>query len=115
MTEPAGADRGGDADWRAFGQLVFDTSKPDGTPRKLLDVSGLNSLGWTSKNGFRKGIAKTYADFLKTSSRLPDACQGHLACTSNLAVFHSASRIGPFPAAAWKSPSAARSVTLNFP
>jgi len=43
------------------GRLVFDSSKPDGTPRKLLDVS----LGWQAKTGFREGIAKAYADYLK--------------------------------------------------
>jgi GDP-L-fucose synthase len=47
------------------GQLVFDASKPDGTPRKLLDVSRLHSLGWRPKTGFREGIALAYADFLK--------------------------------------------------
>jgi GDP-L-fucose synthase len=47
------------------GQLVFDASKPDGTPRKLLDVSRLHSLGWKPKTGFREGIALAYADFRK--------------------------------------------------
>jgi GDP-L-fucose synthase len=46
------------------GQLVFDTSKPDGTPRKLLDVSRLYSLGWQPKTGFREGITRAYRDFL---------------------------------------------------
>jgi GDP-L-fucose synthase len=47
------------------GELVFDTSKPDGTPRKLLDVSCLRGLGWQAKTGFREGIAKAYAGFLE--------------------------------------------------
>jgi GDP-L-fucose synthase len=47
------------------GQLVFDSSKPDGTPRKLLDVSRLQALGWQAKTGIREGIAKAYADFLQ--------------------------------------------------
>jgi GDP-L-fucose synthase len=47
------------------GNLMFDTSKPDGTPRKLLDVSRLHALGWQAKTGFREGIAKAYADFLQ--------------------------------------------------
>jgi GDP-L-fucose synthase len=47
------------------GQLVFDASKPDGTPRKLLDVSRLHSLGWKPKTEFREGIALAYADFRK--------------------------------------------------
>jgi GDP-L-fucose synthase len=46
------------------GELVFDTSKPDGTPRKLLDVSRLNSLGWKASVGLEEGIASTYADYV---------------------------------------------------
>lgn len=42
------------------GEIVFDTSKPDGTPRKLLDVSLINSLGWRAKTDLREGIAETY-------------------------------------------------------
>ena len=49
------------------GQLVFDTSKPDGTPRKLMDVSLLASRGWRASTGLREGIALAYADFLKRS------------------------------------------------
>ncbi len=51
------------------GKLVFDTSKPDGTPRKLLDVSRLHALGWQAKTGFREGIAKAYADFLQNVAK----------------------------------------------
>ncbi len=51
------------------GKLVFDTSKPDGMPRKLLDVSRLQKLGWQPKTGFREGIALAYADFLKNVSQ----------------------------------------------
>jgi GDP-L-fucose synthase len=51
------------------GNLVFDTSKPDGTPRKLLDVSRLHALGWQAKIGFREGIAKAYADFLQNANK----------------------------------------------
>jgi GDP-L-fucose synthase len=47
------------------GKLVFDTSKPDGTPRKLMDVSKLNELGWTYKTRLEQGLQLTYADFLK--------------------------------------------------
>jgi GDP-L-fucose synthase len=43
--------------------LAFDTSKPDGMPRKLLDVSRLHALGWTHKIGLRDGIASTYEWF----------------------------------------------------
>jgi GDP-L-fucose synthase len=46
------------------GRLVFDTSKPDGTPRKLLDVSRLTALGWTAPTHLAEGIALAYQDFL---------------------------------------------------
>lgn len=42
------------------GKLVFDTSKPDGTPRKLLDVSRLNGLGWIASTPFKAGLKKAY-------------------------------------------------------
>jgi GDP-L-fucose synthase len=42
------------------GDLVFDPSKPDGTPRKLLDVSRLRALGWAPSTGLRDGLAQTY-------------------------------------------------------
>jgi GDP-L-fucose synthase len=45
------------------GSLKFDLSKPDGTPRKLLDVSKLTDLGWSPTITLREGIASTYADF----------------------------------------------------
>jgi GDP-L-fucose synthase len=46
------------------GELVFDTSKPDGTPRKLVDVTRLHSLGWHAKIGLEQGIASTYRSYL---------------------------------------------------
>ena len=46
------------------GKLVQDASKPDGTPRKLLDVSKITALGWRPKVGLREGIGRAYADFL---------------------------------------------------
>jgi len=46
------------------GRIVFDATKPDGTPRKLLDVGRLHALGWTHKVALREGIALAYADFL---------------------------------------------------
>jgi GDP-L-fucose synthase len=46
-------------------QLRFDASKPDGTPRKLLDVSGLHALGWKHRIDLRQGIASTYEWFLE--------------------------------------------------
>jgi GDP-L-fucose synthase len=45
-------------------ELVFDTSKPDGTPRKLLDVSRLHALGWRHRIGLREGIERSYRWFL---------------------------------------------------
>ncbi|CAN5619833.1 GDP-L-fucose synthase [soil metagenome] len=45
------------------GALIFDSSKPDGTPRKLMDVSKLNSLGWRHKIGLEEGIKKVYEVF----------------------------------------------------
>lgn len=47
------------------GEIVWDSSKPDGTPRKLLDVSKMNQLGWKATIGLKDGIAKTYAWFLE--------------------------------------------------
>ncbi len=46
------------------GELVFDSSKPDGTPRKLMDVSKLHSKGWKHKVELKEGIKLAYADFL---------------------------------------------------
>lgn len=47
------------------GELLFDTSKPDGTPRKLMDVSKINNLGWKHKIDLKEGIVLAYKDFLK--------------------------------------------------
>jgi GDP-L-fucose synthase len=54
------------------GKIVWDSTKPDGTPRKLMDVSRLSGLGWTAKIALREGVAKTYASFLaeKTAGAL---------------------------------------------
>lgn len=46
------------------GQFVYDSSMPDGTPQKLLDVSRLNSLGWRAKTDFQTGVRLTYDDYL---------------------------------------------------
>ncbi|NEE28812.1 GDP-L-fucose synthase, partial [Streptomyces sp. SID7982] len=46
------------------GRIAWDTSKPDGTPRKLLDVTRLNALGFTPKIPLRDGVARTYAWWL---------------------------------------------------
>ncbi|MGM0498427.1 MAG: GDP-L-fucose synthase [Bacteroidota bacterium] len=47
------------------GKLTFNTEKPDGTPRKLMDVSKINNLGWQHKIELEEGIEKTYQDFQK--------------------------------------------------
>jgi GDP-L-fucose synthase len=47
------------------GELVFDASKPDGTPRKLLDVSKLNGLGWTARITLEDGLRSTYQWYLE--------------------------------------------------
>jgi GDP-L-fucose synthase len=52
------------------GDLVFDASKPDGTPRKLLDVSRLTSLGWAPKVTLRKGIELAYRDYIEGRVRM---------------------------------------------
>ena len=48
------------------GRLVFDTSKPDGTPRKLINSSRINGLGWRPRIGLEEGILSTYQWFLET-------------------------------------------------
>lgn len=52
------------------GDLVFDTSKPDGTPRKLMDVSRLKALGWQASISLEDGLANTYQWFLQHQERL---------------------------------------------
>jgi len=47
------------------GELVFDASKPDGTPQKLLDISLVTQLGWTPRTSLREGLAETYAEFVQ--------------------------------------------------
>lgn len=56
------------------GEIVWDSTKPDGTPRKLMDVSKLTTLGWQAKIKLREGIGKTYQSFLveKASGALRD-------------------------------------------
>jgi len=50
------------------GNLVFDTSKPDGPPRKLMDVEVLSNLGWTASVGLRDGLRHSYQDFLNNQN-----------------------------------------------
>jgi GDP-L-fucose synthase len=51
------------------GDIVFDTSRPDGAPRKLLDVSALTNLGWSARTELRDGLAAAYRDFLEVGCR----------------------------------------------
>src|SRR5690606_19552581 len=50
------------------GEVVFDTFKPDGTPRKLMDVSLLASLGWRARIGLREGVERTYRWFAESQA-----------------------------------------------
>ncbi len=52
------------------GNLMFDTSRPDGTPRKLLDVSKIHELGWHHKTALKEGLKTAYQDFL-TKHQVP--------------------------------------------
>lgn len=51
------------------GAISFDTTKPDGTPRKLMDVSKLHALGWKHKINLKEGVKLAYEDFLKKESK----------------------------------------------
>ena len=51
------------------GRIEWDTSKPNGTPRKLLDVSKATALGWTYQTELEEGIRLSYADFLNNPMR----------------------------------------------
>jgi GDP-L-fucose synthase len=50
------------------GELAWDATKPDGTPRKLLDVSKIHALGWKHRIGLREGIGRTYQWFLENQA-----------------------------------------------
>ena len=54
------------------GRIVWDTDKPDGTPRKLLDVGKMKALGWRPALGLREGLALTYRDFLSNQSTIAE-------------------------------------------
>jgi GDP-L-fucose synthase len=60
------------------GRFVFDTSRPDGTPQKLLNVSAINRLGWRASIPLREGLAEAYSDFLANAGKCsaePDSKQ----------------------------------------
>jgi GDP-L-fucose synthase len=52
------------------GEMRWDPSKPDGTPRKLLDTSRLAGLGWTARIGLEDGIRRTYGEYVAQSASL---------------------------------------------
>ena len=51
------------------GQIIFDATKPDGTPRKLMNVDRLKELGWTASISLKEGLAGTYQWFLKNKHK----------------------------------------------
>ena len=60
------------------GRFVFDTGRPDGTPRKLLDCSRIRGLGWRPQTSLAAGLADAYNDFLRGGGRYRDADQAAL-------------------------------------
>jgi GDP-L-fucose synthase len=61
------------------GNIAFDPSRPDGTPRKILDVSRLTELGWQPSIALREGIAKTYQWYLAQAATVPQVFASTLA------------------------------------
>mgnify|MGYP003675165481 FL=1 len=61
------------------GAFAYDTSRPDGTPRKLVDVSRLTELGWRSKVSLREGVERTYAWYLENADKLRTLSADNLA------------------------------------
>jgi GDP-L-fucose synthase len=59
------------------GEIVWDRSKPDGTPRKLLDTSRLAALGWTAKTTLEEGLRRTYEHFLAVDSKRYQSATAH--------------------------------------
>jgi len=60
------------------GSILFDTSRPDGTPRKLLDVSRIHQMGWKHSTSLRQGIALAYNDFLTSYQYEATSMAGHV-------------------------------------
>ena len=58
------------------GKIVWDDTKPDGTPRKLLDVSKMNKLGWKANIELSEGIEKTYKWFLENIDQFKEVKLG---------------------------------------
>ena len=51
------------------GEIVFNTQKPDGTPRKWLDIAKISKLGWSPKISLKEGVVKTYEDFVQNKNK----------------------------------------------
>jgi GDP-L-fucose synthase len=51
------------------GEIVYDSTKPDGTPRKLMDVSRLNAIGWKATTDLKSGLRSAYKEFMESVSR----------------------------------------------
>ena len=52
------------------GQIVFDSRKPDGTPRKIMDSSKINRMGWAASTNLQEGLVKTYNWLLENSDKI---------------------------------------------
>jgi GDP-L-fucose synthase len=57
------------------GRIVFDTSKPDGTPRKLMDVARLRGAGWQARTALNDGLRSAYAEFAAAHGQAPRPSQ----------------------------------------
>ena len=66
------------------GELVFDKTKPDGTPRKLLSVDKINALGWRANIDLEQGIRNTYEDFIKKHDYYTTLKKDRIAVVNNL-------------------------------
>ena len=55
------------------GDIVYDASKPDGTPRKLVDTGRINKLGWHAKTGLREGVESVYQWYLDNQGAMRGA------------------------------------------
>ncbi len=55
-----------------YGEIVFNTGKPDGTPRKWLDIEKISNLGWSPETSLEQGIQKTYEDFIQNKTKYLD-------------------------------------------
>jgi GDP-L-fucose synthase len=54
------------------GEIIWDSSKPDGTPRKLMDISKMHALGWKHQVALEEGIQRTYDWFLENGNKIKE-------------------------------------------